>query len=204
MEPALIYLPDFLAAEMAQEIFAKLQDEVDWQQGQVRMFGKTLPEPRLSAWYGDAAYTYSGRTLLPHPWTPLLRELSLKIEAAAKAMFDEHSSKVSSKVNSKISFNSVLLNLYRNGRDHMGLHSDDEPELGPEPLIASLSLGANRRFVLRHKQDPDRRHQILLSHGSLLLMLHPTQRDWKHGLPKAAGIDLPRINLTFRRIIPKA
>ena len=99
--------------------------------------------------------------------------------------------------------NSVLANLYRDGRDAMGWHSDDEPELGPRPVIASLSLGGTRRFVFRHRREPERKYELPLGHGSLLLMRGDTQADWKHALPRTARPVAPRINLTFRRILPR-
>ena len=178
------YWPHWLPADAAWEAYARLRDEIAWEHGEVKLFGKTYKEPRLSAWYGDqqAVYTYSGKTLAPKPWTPLLLELKDKLEAQTGT-----------------AFNSVLLNLYRDGLDSMGAHSDNEPELGPEPAIASLSLGAVRRFVLRHKREHTRRHELLLAHGSLLLMSGPTQQHWKHSLPKTKGVDQPRINLTFRK-----
>lgn len=183
----LAYWPDFLPAAEADALFTCLLATIAWEQGQIRLFGKEIPEPRLSAWYGDpgTVYSYSGKTLAPLPWTPELQDLRTRISAHCGT-----------------AFNSVLLNLYRNGHDSMGAHSDDEPELGPAPTIASLSLGAERRFTLRHKREPERRHELCLGHGSLLLMSPPTQAHWKHALPKASKCDAPRINLTFRAIGP--
>lgn len=173
------YLARFLPSARGWELFAQLRDATDWTQHRLRLFGKDVPEPRLSAWYGEQAYRYSGQTRQPLAWTPLLADLCRQVEAASGARY-----------------NAVLLNLYRDGGDSMGLHSDDESELGPAPTIASVSLGAVRRFVLRHRTAP-LRYGLELAHGSLLVMAGPTQQAWKHGLPKAAGAQA-RINLTFR------
>ncbi len=184
LKPDIQYLPDFLALAEADLAFRQLLAETPWQQGEIKLFGRLIAEPRLSAWYGDpdAHYRYSGQSLSPIPWTPVLIQLKAYLKSVTQA-----------------EFNSVLLNLYRDGQDSMGLHSDDEPELGPEPLIASISLGASRRFVLRHKQS-GQRHELNLAHGSLLLMSGRCQHDWKHGLPKDKRCTEPRINLTFRRV----
>lgn len=167
-----------------QRLLGALREAVAWEQHHVRLFGRTIPAPRLSAWYGDpgAVYRYSGETLEPRPWTPLLAEIRGLAEALAGAPF-----------------NSVLLNLYRDGSDSVGWHSDDEPELGPEPVIASVSLGAERRFELEHKRSR-RREPLVLPSGSVLVMAGPTQRRWRHRLPKTRAAVGPRLNLTFRRI----
>jgi alkylated DNA repair dioxygenase AlkB len=148
------------------------------------MFGKRVPIPRLNAWYGELPYRYSGTTfeasLPPAP----LQTLQAQINR-----------------DTGWQLNSVLANLYRNGLDHMGWHSDDEQSLGSTPQIASLSLGAQRRFVLRNKKDRSNKHQLNLHHGSLLLMLGRCQRDWQHHLPKSTRLALPRINLTFRESV---
>jgi alkylated DNA repair dioxygenase AlkB len=141
----------------------------------------------LTAWYGDstAAYTYSGLTLEPLPWTTLLASLRARVEALTEA-----------------TFNSVLLNYYRDNRDAMGMHADDEPELGERPVIASLSLGATRTLVFRHKTRRDLAPvKIPLPSGSLLLMQGSTQSHWKHGINRSTRACGPRINLTFRRVI---
>ena len=154
---------------------------------EVVVFGRRVIQPRLTAWYGDpgCAYAYSGIRLEPSPWSATLRDLKARIEAATAE-----------------AFNSVLLNYYRDERDSVGFHSDDEPELGPRPVIASLSLGAERVFVMRHKSDrklPPVR--LTLASGSLLLMKGDTQRHWQHGVPKEARPCGARVNLTFRRIL---
>lgn len=147
-----------------------------------------MAAPRRCAWYGDpgARYAYSGLPLEPLPWTQALAGLRKALESHLGAPF-----------------NSVLANWYRDGHDRMGWHADDEASLGPEPLIASLSLGAPRRFALRHRTRRDLpTAAITLEHGSLLVMAGPTQRCWKHALPAMARVTDPRINLTFRYVLP--
>ena len=164
------------------EVFARLLAETPWREESVVVYGKRHLQPRLTAWYGDASYTYSGLRLEPLPWTALLLELRAAVEAACGQRF-----------------NSVLLNRYRNGRDSMGMHSDDEPELGPEPAIASLSYGATRNFILRHKRNKTTL-RLPLGDGSLLLMSGSLQTNWLHGINKSALPLGERINLTFRYI----
>ena len=182
----LLHAPDFLAPAEADHFLWQLLDGIDWQQHRVVVFGRQHPAPRLSAWHGAAAahYTYSGLALEPRPWTAPLLHLKARIEAAADC-----------------SLNSVLLNQYRNGRDSMGWHSDDEPELGTNPTIASLSLGQTRRFLLRHKRRAHPPVEIPLGHGALLLMRGPTQTFWQHQVPKTRRPCAARLNLTFRRIV---
>lgn len=166
--------------------FAKLLNNINWQQDKIRIFGKEVNLPRLTAWYGDEkkSYTYSGITMNPEPWTPNLFLVKKRIEE---------------KVNTN--FNSVLVNLYRNGQDYVSWHSDDEKELGKNPIIASVSFGATRRFLLRHKSNKNLETiDISLSHGSLLIMKGSTQHFWKHQVPKTAKVKTERINLTFRNI----
>lgn len=169
-------------------VFAQLQAEIAWEQHYLTIFGRRVASPRQSCWVGDAdaAYTYSGTRFAPRPWTPVLAQLRERMDALCAQPF-----------------NSVLCNLYRDGRDSMGWHSDDEPELGPEPLIASLSFGATRRFRLRHRRDPALQLELALPSGSLLLMAGTTQRHYRHDLPRALRVQAPRINLTFRRIGPR-
>ncbi len=164
-----------------------LIDQTTWRQDPVRLFGRSYPQPRLVAWHGDpgASYRYSGLRLEPLPWTGLLARLRDQAAALAGA-----------------AFNSVLLNFYRDGQDSMGLHSDDEPELGPEPIIASLSLGAERRMLFRHRTRRDLPPvRIPLPCSSLLVMRGPTQLHWKHGIEKLRGGCGKRLNLTFRLIV---
>lgn len=165
------------------EVFRRLRDETPWRQDSIVLFGKQHLQPRLTAWYGDASYTYSGLRLDPLPWTPLLAEIRAAVETACG-----------------VRFNSVLLNYYRNERDSMGMHSDDEPELGPEPSIASLSYGATRSFVLRHKRNK-RTVKLDLHDGSLLLMSGKLQSNWLHGINKSARAIGARLNLTFRYVV---
>jgi alkylated DNA repair dioxygenase AlkB len=152
----------------------------------LRIAGREVREPRLVAWVGDpgAAYTYSGRRNEPMPWTAPLSALRARLEAQTGQRF-----------------NSVLLNLYRDGSDSMGLHADREPELGPEPFIASLSLGTTRRFVLKRRCAPRERLVLPLGRGDLLLMGGTLQHHYRHGVPKEPAVSAPRINLTFCLII---
>jgi alkylated DNA repair dioxygenase AlkB len=164
------------------EVFARLLNETPWREESVVVYGKRHLQPRLTAWYGDASYTYSGLRLEPLRWTELLLEIRAAVEAACNHRF-----------------NSVLLNRYRNERDSMGMHSDDEPELGDAPVIASLSYGATRTFILRHKRDK-RTVRLPLEDGSLLLMRGQLQRNWLHGINKSTRPLEERMNLTFRYI----
>lgn len=169
-------------------LLRKLIDETPWRSEKVTVWGKTYEQPRLIAWYGDKGqgYSYSGISLEPLPWTSTL----LGIRDVVQALSNER-------------FNSVLLNYYRDHRDRMGFHSDDERELGPTPTIASVSLGATRTFVLKHKNRSDvKLARIELPSGSLLIMKGQTQKNWKHGIDKQAKPCGPRVNLTFRRIYP--
>ena len=179
------FYPNFLQEGEADRGFDLLMEEIDWQQRSIKLFGKTIPQPRLVAWYGDpgASYTYSGLTWEPLDWTEELRSLKSQVEAASGA-----------------AFNSVLLNLYRDGQDSMGWHSDDEPELGRNPAIASVSLGATRRFALQHKRDKALKQKIDLTHGSLLVMAGATQHHWRHQVAKTTKVRSPRVNLTFRYV----
>ena len=178
----LIYFPHFFSEEESNVYFQKLSHEIEWQQESITMFGKKIPQPRLTAWYGDKSYTYSGLTWQPKPWNSILSEIKTKVDQAANT-----------------AFNSVLLNLYRHGKDRMGWHSDDEPELGINPVIASLSFGEKRVFHFKHRFDKDiERVRIHLEHGSLLIMRGTTQHYWHHQIPKTSREIEPRINLTFR------
>ena len=163
--------------------FNALRDEVAWNQEPIRMFGKWIQQPRLTALYGNSAktYKYSGLAMTLHPWSDTLLQIKKKIESAAQQ-----------------EFNTVLLNLYRDGSDSMSWHSDDESTLGKNPVIASLSFGACRNFKFRHRKDKKKVVNIALDDGSLLLMKGTTQHDWEHALPKSRRILGPRINLTFR------
>lgn len=167
-------------------IFKKLLIETKWQQREMNMYGRKVLQPRLTAWYGDRdrSYVYSGIKNVPMPWTDLLRELKRRIEDCT----DE-------------SFNSVLLNYYRDNNDSMGFHSDDERELGPDPTIASLSLGDKRNFLFKHKSRKDLDLvTVPLFSGSVLLMRGATQRNYMHAINREKRPCGPRINLTFRRV----
>ncbi|MCX2982333.1 alpha-ketoglutarate-dependent dioxygenase AlkB [Halieaceae bacterium IMCC14734] len=170
----------------ATSLFDQLYEQTEWRQEDIVVWGKTHRQPRLHAWYGDAdsSYSYSGILLQPLPWTPLLLDLKQRLEVLAGAPF-----------------NSVLLNYYRDQSDSMGMHSDDEVELGPAPIIASLSLGEVRKLVFRHRHQRDLEALHLpLASGSVLLMRGATQRCWKHGINKQKKPCGPRLNLTFRRV----
>lgn len=183
------YAPCWLAGHEADALLDRLLDEIPWERHRLRMFGREVDAPRLSCWIGDpgATYVYSRSRFEPHPWTPSLFSLRERVEQACQAQF-----------------NSVLANLYRNGDDSMGWHSDDEPELGAQPVIASVSLGAERRFRFRRREPRGARATpssgLVLAHGSLLCMTGNTQRYYQHDLPKSAEVVGPRINLTFRLI----
>lgn len=169
-------------------LLRQLVADIDWRQEHITLFGKTHKQPRLVAWHGDrnAHYKYSGKTYEPQFWGDTLLRLKGVVEQACAHPF-----------------NSVLLNYYRDGRDSMGLHADDEPELGPEPAIASLSLGATRTLYFKHRFRKDLDTvKVPLPSGSLLLMRGATQRYWKHGIRKLSSPCGARINLTFRLVLP--
>ncbi|GEO05581.1 alkylated DNA repair protein [Adhaeribacter aerolatus] len=180
------FWPQFFSPRQSNYYLTELTRTVAWRQDKIRMFGKEFLLPRLTAWYGDAgkSYQYSGISMKPLPWLPVLLPLKEVVEAAAGHRF-----------------NSVLLNYYRHGQDSMGWHSDDEPELGLNPVIASVSFGQDRRFDLRHRQDKTvPKQSVWLEDGSLLLMQGATQHYWQHQLPKSAKAPGTRLNLTFRTI----
>ncbi|TVQ94668.1 MAG: alpha-ketoglutarate-dependent dioxygenase AlkB [Deltaproteobacteria bacterium] len=178
--------PDWLPPDRASVLFDRLMDEVPWRQDQITMYGKTHHVPRLNAWYGDpgTVYTWSGIRMEPHPWEGGVGEIKARLEAEVG-----------------LRFNSALLNLYRDGQDSVAWHADDEPELGPDPVIASVSLGATRTFRLRHLDGAHDPVNIDLDHGSLLFMGGRTQRCWHHCVPRRKRVDGPRINLTFRQMV---
>lgn len=176
------YFSKLFGAGDSVRMFRNIMDETPWEARNIVLFGKEVPQPRLACWYGDLGYTYSGITLDPQPMTSTLLEIKRHCEEVTSAQF-----------------NSVLVNLYRDGQDSMGLHADDEPELGSEPVIASVSFGGERNFRLRHRQNKELR-QIFLASGSLLVMSGLSQACWKHDIPKTKKFVDPRINLTFRYI----
>lgn len=173
-----------------EDVQRQLVDETPWAEETIQLYGKQYLQPRLTAWYGtpEARYRYSGKTYEPLPFTPLLLQLKASVEQASGSRY-----------------NSVLLNYYRDGADSMGLHADDEPELGPTPCIASLSLGETREIYFRHKVRRDLgTFKLALPAGSLLLMCGHTQKHWKHGIRKLTRPCGPRLNLTFRWVYPDA
>jgi alkylated DNA repair dioxygenase AlkB len=178
---------NFFGELESDQLFNELRASLHWRQDKIKMFGKEVNIPRLTAWYGDQgkSYTYSGITMNPDGWTQTLLLIKARVEKVVG-----------------LKFNSVLVNLYRNGKDYVSWHSDDEKELGKNPTIASVSLGATRRFLLRHKSNKALDTiEITLSHGSLLIMKGTTQHFWKHQIPKSSRVLTERINLTFRTII---
>ena len=176
--------PWVLGDRSATDVMDRLMAEVPFAQHTIRVFGVDHAEPRLVSWHGDpgAVYSYSGLTMTVNPWTPTLAELRGVCESIAGS-----------------NFNSVLVNLYRDGNDKVGWHADDEPELGAEPVIASLSLGATRRFRFRHR-DSGASVACELESGSLVVMSGLSQRCWVHEVPRQKRVTAPRINLTFRRV----
>jgi len=166
-----------------QQVYCRLRDETDWRAEQIQVWGKLHWQPRLSAWHGEARYRYSGKTFDPQPFTPLQLHIKQAVEQATGCRF-----------------NSVLLNYYRDERDSMGFHADDERELGPEPAIASVSFGAPRTFILKHRTRPQT-IKLALGDGCLLLMAGTLQQHWTHGINKERAARGPRHNLTFRLVL---
>lgn len=183
-KPPITYISQWVPLSEADNLFQQLSTQINWQQESIIMYGKKVTVPRLVAWYGDenASYRYSGVLHKPMPWLPLLNNLKQSLAREISGPF-----------------NSVLCNYYRDGHDYMGWHSDDESELGIDPVIASISLGAERDFYFRHKETK-MKYDIHLTHGSLLIMNSGCQQTWQHSLPKRLRCRQPRINLTFRNI----
>lgn len=179
------YYPHFFDINCANELFEKLRKEIPWQQDNITLFGKTHLQPRLTSLFGNEGkpYSYSNIVMQPHHWNPLLMFIKNEIEEACNE-----------------SFTTVLLNYYRDGKDSNGWHADNEKELGRNPVIASVSFGAERFFHLQHNTIKEQKLKINLEHGSLLIMKGTTQHFWKHQIPKTAKDIGPRINLTFRII----
>ena len=182
----LLLIERFLDPGNADRLLEQLSAALPWRQDRITIFGREHPIPREQCWIADEGmtYRYSGQTLTPVPWPEWLRPHAERVSETAGE-----------------TFNSVLANLYRDGNDSMGWHSDDEPELGPEPVIASLSLGGERRFRFRHRQDSKRTLSLDLPHNSLLIMPAGLQSHWQHQLPKTRKPVAPRVNLTFRRLV---
>lgn len=179
--------PAFLPAKAADQLQQALSQQLAWQRASIRLYGKAVPIPRRQVWMGEphCHYRYSGTDFLPEPWHPAVKSLALQLSQALQ-----------------LPFNCVLLNQYADGQDHMGWHADNEPELGVVPQIASVSLGYPRRFDLKHR-ELGCQLQLMLPHGSLLLMAGECQQYWQHRLPKQAAANTERINLTFRHIASK-
>jgi alkylated DNA repair dioxygenase AlkB len=179
------YYPNFFDAKKSKMLFEKLLNEIPWQQDNITVFGKTHPQPRLTCLFGNEGkpYSYSNIVMQPYHWNPLLMFIKNEIEEVCLE-----------------NFTTVLLNLYRDGKDSNGWHADNEKELGRNPVIASVSFGAERSFHLQHNTITDAKLKITLENGSLLLMKGETQHFWKHQIPKTAKTLQPRINLTFRII----
>lgn len=182
---SVFYFPNFLRKELADKYLEVFLTQLEWEQRNIKIFGKTISQPRLTALYAinDIPYTYSNLTLIPKKFTTEISELHKKL-----------------KIETDEQFTHCLANLYRDGKDSMGWHSDDEKELGKNPVIASISLGGVRTFYMKHKSK-DSSIKLDLEHGSLLMMAGTTQHFWKHQLPKTQKPVSPRINLTFRRIL---
>lgn len=184
-DATIMYYPHFFDKKEADLIFAELEKQIPWQQDEIKVYGKKHLQPRLTALYGNEgkSYSYSNIKMQPHPWNMLLQKIKSHIESA-----------------SDTNFTTVLLNYYRDGKDSNGWHADNEKELGINPVIASVSFGAERTFQLKHNSDLSLKKSIILEHGSLLVMKGTTQHFWKHQIPKTAKPLSPRINLTFRII----
>lgn len=181
----LLLYPSFFNRNEADDYLISLIETVQWSQDKIQIYGKQHLVPRLSAWYADAgkSYRYSGLEMRGLPLLPVLKKIKQEVEQV-----------------SGVAFNSVLANRYRNGSDSVGWHADDEPELGPEPVIASISFGEQRHFQLKHRTDKNLKQSFILPHGSLLIMRGRTQEKWLHQIPKSAKPLQERINLTFRVI----
>jgi alkylated DNA repair dioxygenase AlkB len=180
------YYPSFFEAELATQLYKNLSETIPWQQDRIKVYGKDYAQPRLTALFGNDGkpYSYSNIKMQPHPWTVQLQKIKDHIENCTDT-----------------TYTTVLLNYYRDGSDSNGWHADNEKELGQNPTIASLSFGSERTFQLKHNTIPNMRQNIVLEHGSLLLMKGVTQHFWKHQIPKTAEPIGGRINLTFRTIL---
>ena len=179
------YFPAWIEVSDADRLLSALRDELGWEHREIVMFGRRVLQPRLIAWAGSLGYRYSGQTLEPRAPTPTTRTLTDRVVKQTR-----------------VPFNHVLINRYRDGADSIGLHADDEPELGLDPIVATLSLGATRRFVLKPRRarlGPSR--SFAVDHGSLLVMGGTCQRHYVHSVPRQAGAVGERISLTFRRVL---
>lgn len=186
LDASIRYYPDFLKNQEADAFYKKLYEDTPWRNDPITIFGKTYAQPRMTSLHGHTTdcYGYSGIIMQPNAMSETLLEIEKRIAAFTNEKFT-----------------TVLANLYRDGKDSNGWHADDEPELGKNPVIASVSLGAPRNFHLKHKTDKEQKLKFALAHGSLLLMEGTTQHFWKHQIAKTARVVEPRINLTFRKVI---
>ncbi|GAB5564368.1 MAG: alpha-ketoglutarate-dependent dioxygenase AlkB [Winogradskyella sp.] len=182
----LIYVSNFFSKQESDDFFNTINHQTNWQHDDITVFGKTYKQPRLTALFGDnqQPYSYSNITMYPEPFTTTLKTIKNKVEVYAK----HH-------------FNTLLINLYRDGSDSNGWHADNEKELGQNPVIASVSFGEERPFHFKHRSIKEERYKINLSHGSLLLMKGEMQHFWLHQIAKTKKKVEPRINLTFRTLI---
>ncbi len=180
------FYPQFFTKSESDLMFENLFSEIKWRSDKIKLYGKEIDLPRKTAWYGESgkSYKYSGIQMLPEPWTPTLLKIKSEIEKIAN-----------------VRFNSVMMNLYRDGNDGISWHTDAETELGKNPTIGSVSFGESRRFMLRHRYNKELKSEIDLTHGSFLLMGGSTQHFWQHQIPKTSRKLEARINLTFRTII---
>ena len=181
----LLFYPDWIESGLADSLTKACREKIEWECHRIKIFGREVDSPRLSCWMGDAgaSYVYSQTRFEPHAWLPELQKLRERLQSEFECRF-----------------NSVLANRYRNGADSMGWHSDDEHELGKQPVIASISLGATRRFSFKAKTENAKAVHLELPHGSLLLMRGDTQKNYKHALAKTTKPVGERINLTYRNI----
>ena len=181
LPPGFTHHVGWLSAGEADRFLSTLTTGLAWSQRPLVIAGRQVLTPRLTCWVGPEPFRYSGGVEPTHEWTPELANIGARAAAVAG-----------------VTFNSVLANFYRNGRDSMGAHKDDEPEFGTRPVIASVNLGASRDFVIKHDSTGER-HVIALGHGDLLVMSGRSQHDWSHSVPKRARVSQPRINLTYRQ-----
>jgi len=174
----------WLSRAESEHLHGALVAELAWEERDIVLFGRRIKQPRLVAWAGDVGYRYSGQTLEARPWSESLRAIRDRVCASTG-----------------VAFNHVLVNRYRDGRDSMGFHADDEPELGPEPTVAAVSVGAARRFVLVPRRGPPGKLEIVLEPGSLVVMRGRCQAEYRHGIPKDSRCSSERVSLTFRRLL---
>ncbi|KAK9728186.1 hypothetical protein K7432_001241 [Basidiobolus ranarum] len=184
----LAYYPRYFTQAQADKYLKYLEENLSWKRYPITMFGKVIQQPRTIAYIGDKEYTYSGLTLGPTEWDPIVREISYQLEDTLRLPRDY--------------FNFVLCNRYEHGEEYMGYHSDNEKPLGERPIIASTTFGQARPFFFKHKTDKNKKVEYNLEHGSTLIMSGLTQKYWKHALPKRPKANFKsRINLTFRKVV---